>query len=107
MADALAEAGYRAPVVTTGEEALTLLRNGEAIDLLFTDIRLPGGLDGWRLAEVARSLRPGLPVVYASGYSIQQPRDVAGSVFLTKPYRPSALLRAIAGLGVDTRNAGG
>ena len=105
VADELEEAGYRVLSAMTGEEALALLEGAEPIDLLFTDIRLPGLIDGWHLAEAARRLRPDLPVIYASGYTVQQPREVPGSVFLTKPYRPSAVLRAMAGLGIGTDGA--
>lgn len=100
VADELEEAGYRVLSAMTGEEAMTFLESPEPIDLLFTDIRLPGTIDGWKLAEAARRLRPEIPVIYASGYTADQPREVPGSLFLTKPYRPSAVLRAITGLGV-------
>ena len=79
---------------------MALLQARREIDLLFTDIRLPGALDGWRLAEDARAMRPGLPVIYATGYTAEPPRQVPGSVFLKKPYRPSAVLKAMHELGV-------
>jgi CheY-like chemotaxis protein len=100
IADELEDAGYRVITSLTGEEGLTVLEGPDPLDLLFTDIRLPGKVDGWRLAEAARSLRPGLPIVYATGYSIEQPREVPGSRFLTKPYRPSAVVSAFEQLGV-------
>ena len=46
------------------------------------------------------ALRPGLPVIYTTGYTIEQPRLVPGSLFLHKPYRPSAVIDAAARLGV-------
>src|SRR5215218_5182452 len=92
IADELEDAGYRVITSLTGEEGLVVLEGPDRVDLLFTDIRLPGKVDGWRLAEAARSLRPGLPIVYASGFSVEQPREVAGSRFLSKPYRPSAVV---------------
>ena len=61
VADELEEAGYRVLSAMTGEEALALLEGAEPIDLLFTDIRLPGLIDGWHLAEAARRLRPDSP----------------------------------------------
>jgi CheY-like chemotaxis protein len=100
IADELEDAGYRVITSLTGEEGLIVLEGPDPVDLLFTDIRLPGKVDGWRLAEAARTLRPGLPVVYASGYSTEQPRDVPGSRFLSKPYRPSAIVRVFEQLGV-------
>ena len=72
-----------------GVEALQQLEN-HAVDVLFTDINMPGEIDGAELAKEARNLRPDLPVVYASG------RYTAGdltpmvprSLFLPKPYDP-------------------
>ncbi len=99
VADELEDAGYRVITSLTGEEGLAVL-DSEPIDLLFTDIRLPGFVDGWRLAEAARSLRPDLPIVYATGHSIEKPRNVSRTRFITKPYRPSAVVRAFEQLGV-------
>jgi CheY-like chemotaxis protein len=100
VADELEDAGYQVLTARTGEEGLVLLQASPEVDLLFTDIRLPGSLDGWSLAEAARRLRPGLPVIYATGYSIEKPREVPGSRFLTKPYRPSLIVRHMEELGV-------
>ena len=100
VADELEDAGYRVITSLTGEEGLAVLQGSDPIELLFTDIRLPGFVDGWRLAEAARSLRPGLPIVYATGYSVELPREVQGSRLLVKPYRPSAVVRAFEQLGV-------
>ena len=66
-----------------------------SVDILFTDIRLPGLMDGWQLAEAARTLRPDLPVIYATGFSQTPPRLIEGSVFFTKPYRAATLIKAI------------
>ena len=65
------------------------------VNALFTDIRLPGALDGWQLAEQARKLHPVLPVIYATGYSEETPRVVTGGVFLRKPYVPSTVMAAL------------
>lgn len=100
IADELEDAGYRVITSVTGEEGLTILEGPDPVELLFTDIRLPGKVDGWRLAEAARHLRPGLPIVYATGYTLEQPREVPGSRFLTKPYRPSTVVQVFAQLGV-------
>ena len=52
-------------------------------------------MDGWGLAEAARDLHPALPVIYATGFTAEEPRLVPNSIFLRKPYRPSAVLSAI------------
>ena len=100
VATELEEVGYAVLRAETAEEALRWLRASDPIDLLFTDIRLPGHLDGWRLAEEARALRPSLPVIYATGYSAEQPRQVSDSRFILKPYRPSLIIKTAQDLGV-------
>jgi len=95
IAEELTDAGYE--VVEAGDGASAMAAVAD-VDLLFTDIRLPGGVDGWSIAERARELRPGLPVIYATGYSAETPRHVPGSRFFAKPYRVGAVLDAIGEL---------
>lgn len=98
VAAELRDAGYVVVEATTGEEAVAQLSGSGRIDVLLTDLRLPGRLDGWDIAERARGLRPGVPVIYASAYSYASPRQVAGSLMLHKPYPPEALLDALDAL---------
>ncbi|MGY2047662.1 response regulator [Methylobacterium sp. JK268] len=98
VAAELEDAGLSVLQASTAEEALAVLGGAARIDLLFTDIRLPGGMDGWRLAEEALRLRPALRVIYATGFSGAAPRLAPGSLFFTKPYRPSAIIAAIRSL---------
>lgn len=91
---ALGELGYVVAHAATGDEALARLRAGETLDLLFTDVVMPGSVSGIDLAREAGRLRPGLPVVLATGYS----EDVAGAAglrVLPKPYRVEDLAAAI------------
>lgn len=97
----LEDAGYDIVEAEDGQTALRLLDEYPAIALLFTDIRLPGGMTGWDIAEQARARRPGLPVIYATGYSNDDLRLVAGAEFLNKPYRPAVVIGAIAGFGIE------
>ena len=94
------DAGFAVLRAGTAEEAYGLLQQSKTVDLLFTDIRLPGQLDGWDLAEHARALQPDLPVIYVTGYSAEEPRQVAESVLVMKPYRMAAILTAARSLGV-------
>ena len=87
--------GYRVIAAVDGREALALLAGGIEIDGLFTDVVMPGGINGWELIDRARRLRPGLPVLLCSGYAIETlgahgrlPDDV---VFLNKPYTKADL----------------
>lgn len=97
----LEDAGYDVVEAEDGPTALAILHDRPSVSLLFTDIRLPGGLTGWDIAERARALRPDLPVIYTTGYSSDGPRLVAGAEFLRKPYRSAMVLEAIDRLGIS------
>jgi PAS domain S-box-containing protein len=87
--------GYRVIAAVNADEALLKLRANPKIDLLFTDIIMPGGMSGWELGDIARQLRPGLPIVHTSGYALEtlvkQGRISEQSIILTKPYRNTEL----------------
>lgn len=101
IAEELREAGFEVIEVEDGPRAVEVLRSGEAIDLLFTDIRMPGSLTGWDIAEEARNLRPDIAVIYATGFSEEALRIVPGGLFFKKPYRASAIVDAAQSLGVS------
>lgn len=88
-AEALAEQGFEVEAFTNAEEALRYLASSRPIDVLFTDINLPG-IDGEALARRACELRPGLPVMYTSGRKswIRDLQPIDGSMFIPKPYNP-------------------
>lgn len=91
--------GFEVIDAGSAEEALQRLAEMRALDLLFTDIRLPG-MDGWSLATAVRARHADAPVIYASGNAERQdllPR----SEFIQKPYRPEQIFQVAAGLGVD------
>jgi CheY-like chemotaxis protein len=96
-------AGYRVLEAASGDDALRLLQAHPdlRVDVLFTDVAMPGRLDGIDLADVARSLRPGLQVLFATGFAnlVRDNRDLdmIGPV-LRKPYRPADLRRALMAL---------
>ena len=88
--------GFSVLRAETGEVALSIIKSGQVVDVLFTDIRLPGELDGWELAATAREAKPELPVIYTSAYyELEKKKAVPGSVFLEKPYLPSAIVKTI------------
>src|SRR5207248_4749733 len=84
---------------SSAEEALAALRTTEKIDLLFTDVIMPGGINGPALVRQALKLRPELGVLYTSGYTenaiVHHGRLDPGVLLLAKPYRKADLARMI------------
>jgi len=95
----LAHLGYRAIVTANGPEALAEIKKGIAFDLLFTDVIMPGGMNGRQLADVVRALKPDMRVLFSSGYTedaiFHHGRLDPGVLLLPKPYRRSDLARMI------------
>ncbi|MFH1340532.1 MAG: response regulator [Pseudomonadota bacterium] len=91
--------GYRVLAAGNAREAMTLIDDGENIDLLFTDVMIPGPVNGQQLAIEAVGRRPLLKVLYTSGYAdsalVRQGRLDAGVLLLAKPYRKDELARMI------------
>jgi YesN/AraC family two-component response regulator len=86
-------------VAGNASEALTIIDGREKIDLLFTDVVMPGLLNGWQLAVEALSRRPSLRTLYTSGYSestmVRDGGLDAGVLLLAKPYRKADLAKMI------------
>jgi signal transduction histidine kinase len=90
--------GYKTIVANNAAEALTRIESGDPVDLLLTDIIMPGAIDGWKLAERIRQIRPDIKVMYTTGYSDASAARIerdAGILILEKPYRLSALAHMI------------
>jgi PAS domain S-box-containing protein len=91
--------GYQVKVAASGPEALALAAEMEGPDLLLTDVILPGGMQGNQLAEEMRARRPGLRVLYMSGYTrnaiVHAGRLDTGVDFLEKPFTPDRLAAAV------------
>jgi CheY-like chemotaxis protein len=104
----LRDAGFRCLSAADGPSALALL-DGAArqIDILFSDVMMPGGLSGRALADEVRRRHPGLPVLLTSGYDVGEPPE-SGQLdayeMLAKPYSRDALVAALLReLARDTR----
>ena len=106
VAEVLGDHGYRALEAEEGESGLRLLQSGERIDLLVTDIGLPGGMNGKQLADLGRHLRPGLKVLFITGYAEQSVLNYAnfdaGMDVITKPFALDVLAARMRQL-IDTK----
>lgn len=94
--------GYKVVTASAGPPAVDILRARSDIDLLLTDVVLPGGMNGRQIADAAQEIRPNLKVLYTSGYSenaiFHNGRLDRGVDFLGKPYRrsePAAKVRGV------------
>jgi len=91
--------GYKTMAASNANEAMAIINGPDIIDLLFTDVIIPGGLNGRQLATEALIRRPGLKVLYTSGYTenaiVHHGRLDAGVLLLPKPYLSSDLARMI------------
>lgn len=98
VVDLLREFDYRVLPASNTEEALHYLKDSVyQIDLMFSDIRIPGGMNGLALAREAQNWRPGLKVVLTTGFAIELLGDPAQQAFdiLHKPYMPDDLIATI------------
>ena len=102
VVEVLDDLGYRAIEAADGVSALGIVDGGAPIDLLVTDIGLPGGMNGRQLADAARQIRPALPVLFITGYAeatVLGDRDLApGMHVLTKPFSTEGLAGRIRDL---------
>jgi CheY-like chemotaxis protein len=87
--------GYRLIEAATGSEAVEILKQGTEIDLLFTDVVMPGGMSGPALADAARAIKPEIKVLFTSGYTenalLHEGRIDPDVQLLSKPYRHEQL----------------
>ena len=98
VVDVLSECGYRVLQASNAAEALHYLTDSTCqIDLLFSDIRVPGRLNGLALAQEAQHWRPGLPVILTTGFASELLDNPAHQAFdvLLKPYTPDTLITTI------------
>jgi CheY-like chemotaxis protein len=93
----LSSLGYLIIEAIDGPSAIKIIDSERSLDLLFTDVAMPGGLDGRELASLARTRRPGLRVLLASGYAEIDGQSPAQEPFniLTKPYSKQTLAQRV------------
>ena len=96
----LGQIGYRTLEAGDGASAVALLEATPGIDLLLTDIVMPGGMNGVQLGEAAKRIRPELRILYTSGFTEASVRSananaIASQQLLSKPYRKQELARKV------------
>ena len=97
--EVLTEAGFTVLESANGAEALTILEARPDIQVLFTDVNMPGSLDGFALAEIVQTRWPEIRILIGSGRIRPGPAEVpAGMRFMAKPYAPDALTGAVCAL---------
>jgi signal transduction histidine kinase/ActR/RegA family two-component response regulator len=112
----LERGGYMVVPVSSAREGLLVAEGSTALDLVVTDVVMPGGMSGVEMGERLSRSRPKLPVLYVSGYTddvrFHSPAGTRGLHFLSKPFRPDELLARVklilggrAGLNAPRRGA--
>ncbi len=106
ISDILDELGYTAIEAVDGPAGLAILKSDTRIDLLITDVGLPGGMNGRQMADAARTVRPDLKVLFITGYAenavVGNGHLEPGMHVLTKPFAMEALAIRIKNLIVGT-----
>ena len=99
VADTLTELGYRVLRASDGESALTIIRSGVPIDLLFTDVVMPGPVPSTEMVRLAREILPGIHILHTSGFTsnaiVHGDRLDAGINLLGKPYSREELAKKL------------
>jgi len=101
ITDELRAQGYLVVEAANADEALAVLRSTVAVDLLLTDVRMPGTHDGLDLARLVRAAHPSVKVIIASGQMPDSVASVATDGFFAKPYDVERLVARINGLLVS------
>jgi CheY-like chemotaxis protein len=96
----LTDAGFATDIVSSGEEALTLLMDGtKRPSALVTDVKLAGRLTGWEVAKRIREKDPSFPVIYVTAHERDWPAyGVPNSIVIPKPFAPAQLVTAVSNL---------
>jgi PAS domain S-box-containing protein len=97
----LRQLGYQVREASNGPAALEIVKTNPAIDLLFTDMVMPGGMTGAQLASAAQSARPDLQVLFTSGYAepeLLRETETNSDKWLRKPYSAAALAQTLSSI---------
>ena len=107
IADYLRDCGYKVHEAVSGEEAIAILQAPEvSIDVVFSDVEMPGSMDGFALARWVRANKPGMEVILTSG--IERSADIAATLceagpLMTKPYSSQDVVDRLRQLAAKAR----
>lgn len=94
--ETLRDAGYAVVEAANAEQALAVVARGDALDVLFTDINMPGRMDGLELARRVSRLEPRIRLLLTSGKVRPERGEIPSQgMFISKPYSPEAMARAV------------
>jgi two-component system, response regulator PdtaR len=89
------KAGFDVVSARNADEAIAILESRDDIRIIFTDINMPGSMDGLKLAHAVRGRWPPIKIIVTSGYGPTMAELPAGSLFVAKPYAAHTLVRAL------------
>jgi CheY-like chemotaxis protein len=95
IAEVLRNARFRVIEASNADEALSLLDSGYTIDVLMTDIRMPGSIDGIDLATRVRSAWPHMKIIFVTSHSPTWPDPTLFDLFVGKPYDPARFIQRV------------
>ena len=97
------EAGFEVLEATNADEAILLLEARRDITVVFTDVEMPGSMDGLRLAHAVRGRWPPIKIIATSGrYAVRDGDLPSGGLFLRKPYSPAEISSALRDVTAQT-----
>ena len=96
IADCLSDEGFDVIEAANADEAINALKANDRIRLLFTDVDMPGSMDGLKLATLASERWPPVSIIVTSGHRLVEISDIPdGSVFFAKPYSHAAIVASV------------
>jgi CheY-like chemotaxis protein len=90
----ISDAGFEALQATNADEAIAVLESRDDIRIIFTDINMPGSMDGLKLAHAVRGRWPPIKIIVTSALRDNRPLP-EGSIFFPKPYHPAHISKAL------------
>jgi DNA-binding NtrC family response regulator len=99
--DIIEEAGFDAIAARNADEAILILESRDDIRVIFTDVNMPGSMNGLRLAHAVRGRWPPIKIIVTSGYGGSVVDDLpTGVMFIPKPYKPEILVGAVTAVAL-------